>query len=78
MIRSTFLLQIFFKLCFNLKYFIKIVRLVLAAVSANGLSGLWAQVVFTNRWITSFLRGTKGAVLRSYVVFSKGWPLLRV
>ena len=37
MFRSTFLLQIFFLLCFSLKYFIKIVRLVLAAVSANGL-----------------------------------------
>ena len=33
----TFLLQIFCQLCFGLKDFIKIVRLILAAVSINGL-----------------------------------------
>ena len=37
MFRLTFLHQIFCQLCFCLKDFIKIVRLVLASVSINGL-----------------------------------------
>ena len=42
---STFLLQIFCQLCFRLKDLIKIVWLVLAAVSINGLISAPPEIV---------------------------------
>ena len=49
MFSLTLLLQIFSKLCFHLKDLLKIIRLLLAALSVNGLTSVvWAYDSFEN------------------------------
>ena len=61
---STFLLQIFCQLCFSLKDFIKIVRLLLVAVSINGLiqSTGWACDEGSHKTWSACCWGPHGAI----------------